>query len=73
VADVTLHRDGTVIDAIKVRYRGALLPCRLAGDPAAGAHAAIEVELIEPAERTAPGQIACFYEGDLIVGHGTIA
>jgi tRNA-specific 2-thiouridylase len=73
VADVTLHRDGTVIDAIKVRYRGALLPCRLAGDPAAGAHAAIEVELIEPAERTAPGQIACLYAGDLIVGHGTIA
>ena len=36
-------------------------------------HSAIEVELIEPAERTAPGQVACLYAGELIVGHGTIA
>jgi len=73
VRDVTLHRDGAVVDAIKVRYRGARLLCRLAGRPAAGVHPSIEVELIEPAERTAPGQIACLYAGDLIVGHGTIA
>ena len=37
VRDVTLHRDGAAVDAVKVRYRGALLPCRIAGDPAAGA------------------------------------
>ena len=73
VRDVTLHRAGAIVDAIKVRYRGARLPCRLAGRPAAGVHATIEVELIEPAERTAPGQIACLYAGELIVGHGTIA
>jgi tRNA-uridine 2-sulfurtransferase len=73
VRDVTLHRDGVTVDAIKVRYRGARLRCRLAERPSAGAHASIEVELIEPAERTAPGQIACLYAGELIVGHGTIA
>ncbi len=73
VRDVTLHRDGAVVDAIKVRYRGARLPCRLPDPLAAGAHSSIEVELSEPAERTAPGQIACLYAGELIVGHGTIA
>jgi tRNA-uridine 2-sulfurtransferase len=72
VRDTTLHRDGERVDAIKVRYRGARLPCRLAASAEAGEHAAIEVELRDPAERTAPGQIACLYEGDLIVGHGTI-
>jgi len=73
VRDVTLHRDGVLVDAIKVRYRGARLCCRLAECPSAGTHPSVEVELIEPAERTAPGQIACLYAGELIVGHGTIA
>jgi len=73
VRDVTLHRDGATVDAVKVRYRGARLPCRIADPPAPGTHPSIEVELTEPAERTAPGQIACLYSGDLIVGHGTIA
>jgi tRNA U34 2-thiouridine synthase MnmA/TrmU len=31
------------------------------------------IELDEPAERTAPGQIACLYAGDVVVGHGTVA
>ena len=72
VRDMTLHRDGERVDAIKVRYRGARLPCRLVAPAEAGQHVAIEIELREPAERTAPGQIACLYDGDLIVGHGTI-
>ena len=72
VRDTTLHRDGARVDAIKVRYRGARLPCRLAQPADPGRHAAIEVVLREPAERTAPGQVACLYDGDLIVGHGTI-
>jgi tRNA U34 2-thiouridine synthase MnmA/TrmU len=33
----------------------------------------MRVELGEPAERTAPGQLACLYAGELVVGHGTIA
>ncbi len=73
VRDLTLHRAGLVVDAIKVRYRGSRLHCRLPADLPAGTHPSIEVELIEPAERTAPGQIACLYSGELIVGHGTIA
>jgi tRNA-specific 2-thiouridylase len=73
VHDATLHRDGARIDAIKVRYRGARRRARLAAPIRAGSHRAIEVELSEPAERTAPGQIACLYDGELIVGHGVIA
>jgi tRNA-uridine 2-sulfurtransferase len=73
VRDVTLHRAGEHVDAIKVRYRGARLSCRLAASAGAGRHAAVEVELRRPAERTAPGQIACLYDGERIIGHGVIA
>jgi tRNA-specific 2-thiouridylase len=73
VRDATLHRDGGRVDAIKVRYRGARLRCHLLAPAAPGQHSTIEVALLDPAERTAPGQIACLYDGDLIVGHGTIA
>ena len=38
-----------------------------------GRHEHVSVELKEPAERTAPGQFACLYAGDVIVGHGTVA
>jgi tRNA-specific 2-thiouridylase len=73
VRDVTLHRDAARIDAVKVRYRGRRLPCRVDGSPPAGFHARLELLMLGPAERTAPGQIACLYADDLIVGHGTIA
>jgi tRNA U34 2-thiouridine synthase MnmA/TrmU len=32
----------------------------------------MRVALEGPAERTAPGQHACLYSGELVVGHGTI-
>ena len=54
--------------------RRAACPAASPATPAAGvAHRRSSVELIEPAERTAPGQIACLYSGEVIVGHGTIA
>jgi tRNA-specific 2-thiouridylase len=73
VRDVTLHRDGACVDGVKVRYRGRRMPCRLEGSPRAGAHERVEVRMLEQIERTAPGQMACLYAGDVIVGHGTIA
>jgi tRNA-uridine 2-sulfurtransferase len=73
VRDVTLHREGARVDGVKVRYRGRRMPCRLEGEPPAGAHERVEVSLLAPIERTAPGQVACLYAGDVIVGHGTIA
>jgi tRNA U34 2-thiouridine synthase MnmA/TrmU len=73
VRDVTLHRDGACVDGVKVRYRGRRMPCRLDGSQGAGAHERVEVLMLEQIERTAPGQMACLYAGDVIVGHGTIA
>lgn len=71
--DVTLHRPGARVDAVKVRSRGRRFACHPLSGLEAGAHELLEVRLIEPRERTAPGQLACLYAGELIVGHGTIA
>jgi tRNA-uridine 2-sulfurtransferase len=73
VREVTLRRSGAQVDGVKVRSRGRRFPCRLAAAPGPGSHARVEVELDEPIERTAPGQIACLYSGDVILGYGTIA
>jgi tRNA-uridine 2-sulfurtransferase len=73
VREVTLHRDGGSVDGVRVRAHGRKFACRLAQDLGAGRHALAAIELSEPAERTAPGQLACLYAGDLVVGHGTIS
>ena len=73
VSGVTLHRHGSCVDGVRVRAHGRRFACRLAEDLHAGGHARVNVELEDPAERTAPGQIACLYAGDLVVGYGTIA
>ncbi len=73
VRDVTLRRHGGRVDGVRVRSHGPLLPCRLSCDPEPGRHADIEVRLHDPITRAAPGQIACLYEGDVILGYGTIA
>lgn len=72
VRDVVLRRDGDCVDAVKIRYRGRRLGCSLQ-DVSAGRHERLRVRLSEAVERTAPGQLACLYSGDLLVGHGTIA
>ncbi len=75
VRDVTLRREGAMVDHVKVRSRGRRVPCRLAepAGAAPGCHAHVEVELEDPIERTAPGQMACLFAGESIVGYGTIA
>lgn len=71
--EVTLHRDGVEVDAVKVRYRGQRMPCRVESSAQAGVHEHLQVEMLQQVERTAPGQVACLYAGDVIVGHGTVA
>jgi tRNA-uridine 2-sulfurtransferase len=61
------------VDRVKLRYRAGPLPARVAGGAAAGRHEALEVELREPAEGAAPGQLACLMDGELVVGWGTIS
>ena len=73
VRDATLHRDARCVDGVRVRAHGRRFPCRLPGELDAGEHPHVTVQLEEPAERTAPGQFACLYAGELVVGYGTIA
>src|SRR5580693_4220963 len=46
VRDVTLHSDGARVDAVKVRYRGSRMPCKLEGAPRAGTHEQLQVQKI---------------------------
>ena len=73
VRGARLHRPGARVDRVKLRYRSDPLPARLAGTPPAGRHAALTVQLEAAADAAAPGQLACFMDGDLVVGWGTIA
>jgi tRNA-specific 2-thiouridylase len=73
VREVTLHRDGVSVDGVRVRAHGRLLACTLPEGLPAGLHRRVRVALQGPAERTAPGQHACLYAGELLVGHGTIS
>jgi tRNA-specific 2-thiouridylase len=73
VDGLTLHRDGACVDGVRVRSHGRRFPCRVERGLAAGRHRRASIELTEPAERTAPGQVACLYAGDVVVGYGTIA
>ncbi len=70
--DVRLHRPGERVDRVKLRYRSWPLRARVSGEPGAGRHPALSLELVDPAEGAAPGQLACLMDGELIVGWGTI-
>jgi tRNA-uridine 2-sulfurtransferase len=72
VRELTLHRDGGCVDGVRVRSHGRTFPCRVKRELHAGSHTHASIELGEPVERTAPGQLACLYAGDVVVGHGTI-
>ena len=68
-----LHRPGEVVDRVKLRYRSAPVGGRLAGAPAAGRHAQLELVLDEPVAGAAPGQAACLLADDVVVGWGWIS
>jgi tRNA-specific 2-thiouridylase len=72
VRGARLRRDGARVDRVKLRYRAKPIPARLLGEPAAGAHRALEIELHEPVDGAAPGQMACLMDGELVVGWATI-
>jgi tRNA-specific 2-thiouridylase len=73
VREVTLHRDSVEVDAVKIRYKGRRMPCEIRQRVKAGTHELVELRTPTELERTAPGQVACLYAGDAIVGHGTIS
>jgi len=67
-----LHRDGSRVNQVKLRYRQRPLGASVAGDPGEGRHRSLSLELAEPVDGAAPGQLACLMDGDLVVGWGTI-
>jgi tRNA-uridine 2-sulfurtransferase len=69
---VRLHRDPARVDRIKLRYRSTPLPA-IVRDRSEASGRSLTVELSEPAEAVAPGQIACLMDGEMIVGWGVIA
>jgi tRNA-uridine 2-sulfurtransferase len=72
VRDAVLHRDGSEVDAVKLRYRSRALPAAVSA-AGKGRHPSLDVELGEAFPGVAPGQTAVLMAGDRIVGHGTIA
>jgi tRNA-specific 2-thiouridylase len=62
-----LHRGPETVDAVRLRYRSAPIPCRVARN-----RGQLELELERPATAVAPGQLACLMRGDCVVGEGTI-
>jgi tRNA-specific 2-thiouridylase len=73
VRGARLHRAGTEVDAVKLRYRSRPVACRVAGDPPAGTHRRLDLELADPVDGAAPGQTACLLKGDVVVGYATIS
>jgi tRNA-specific 2-thiouridylase len=69
---VRLHRAGSRVDRVKLRYRSKTLRGRIVGAPAPGLHRTVELELLETADASVPGQLACLMAGDRVVGWGTI-
>jgi len=72
VRDAVLHRDGSEVDAVKLRYRSRALPATVSA-AGRGRHAVLDVRLGEAFPGVAPGQTAVLMAGERIVGHGTIA
>ena len=64
--DAVQHRPG--FDRVRLRYRQEPVRCIAIAGPGG-----LALELAEPVHGVAPGQIACLMDGDLIVGHATIA
>ena len=68
-----LHRPGARVDGVKLRYRSRATARARRRATAAGRHRELTVELDEPVDGAAPGQLACLMDGELVVGWGTIA
>jgi tRNA-specific 2-thiouridylase len=72
VEPARLLRRGARVNRVKLRYRSTPVPCHLQGDPPAGEHQHLVVELDTPVDAAAPGQTACLMWNESVVGWGTI-
>jgi tRNA-specific 2-thiouridylase len=72
VRAASLRRPGARVNRVKLRYRSRPLGAALVGDPPPGRHRALAIDLDDPVDGAAPGQLACLMDGELVVGWGTI-
>ncbi|MGH2954074.1 MAG: tRNA 2-thiouridine(34) synthase MnmA [Solirubrobacterales bacterium] len=72
VRSATLHRPGGRVDRVRLRYHARPIGCSMPAVPA-GEHGELTLELDQPAYGIAPGQTASLLDGELVVGHATIA
>jgi tRNA-specific 2-thiouridylase len=70
---VRLLRDASEVDRVKLRYRNTPTLCSIVGSAPAGRHRELRVELENPVDGAAPGQVACLMRGETVVGWATIA
>jgi tRNA-specific 2-thiouridylase len=67
-----LNRAGARVNRVKLRYHSSPLTCTLTEDVQPGSHRTLDLNLGQPVDGAAPGQLACLMDGDLVVGWGTI-
>lgn len=72
VAPAILYRDAARVSAAKLRYRSPATAARVEGKLDSGRHDELILRLSEPVHGIAPGQVACLYDDDLVVGWGII-
>jgi tRNA-specific 2-thiouridylase len=72
VRGLRLNRSSDRVDRVKLRYRSRPLAAAVADPLPAGYHRRAEIVLDEPAYGTAPGQLACLMDGELVIGWATI-
>jgi tRNA-uridine 2-sulfurtransferase len=72
IRDAVLHRDGSRVDGVRLRYHSRALPAAI-GAAGRGRHEALDVDLGEAFAGASPGQTAVLLSGEAVVGHGTIA
>jgi tRNA-uridine 2-sulfurtransferase len=66
--DARLHRHPGRVRQVRLRYHARPLACTAHREP----DGSLRLELAEPAEAVAPGQLACLMSDDCVVGEGTI-
>lgn len=67
-----LHRPAEHVEAVRLRYHAAPVPCKAAGVLPAGRHEGADLKLARPVVAAAPGQTGCLMAGELVVGWGVV-
>jgi tRNA-specific 2-thiouridylase len=68
-----LHRPAHEVDAVRLRYQGAVIGATVATDLPAGDHDGLTLALEREVAAPAPGQVACLMRGEHVIGWALIA